>query len=581
MMKASVLAMRSRAARSWNFICGLAILLLFVSITTRTLRSQASAPASSAPGSISKNLNVASHSGSDAYIGSEPCAKCHAAIYESYSRTAMANASGPASQGVIAGDFEHPSSGVHYRVSAENGQVWLSFERPGDSMLQGKRELLYFIGSGGRGRSYLFSVDGFLFESPINWYGQRRVWDMAPAYQQAREMPLNLPALPGCLTCHTSGLQPPLPGTQNKYPSPAFAHAGITCERCHGAGKLHATSGGTIVNPAKLSPARRDEVCMQCHLEGNVAIEQPGRHLYEFEPGKYLPDFIRYFVLTGDDRSGMGALSQVQALAQSVCKKKTGDAMWCISCHDPHSTPAAAQNVEYYRAKCLACHGDAFAQAHHPGQRDCTQCHMARAASSDVAHTQVTDHRILRVPQMQLEDLNASRVRDLVPFPPGTPDPRDLALAWQSIAASGTEPERSKARTMLEDAVKQAPNDAALLAALGYTEQQSGAFDLAREHYERALALDPTARDAATNLGVMKAKAGDLTSAVALWKRAFESSPGTSQIGMNIAFAYCAAGKLDDARTYVQRVLEFNPDYGRAKALQQSLAANPPSCNPR
>ena len=580
MMQPRLPAIRSRAARSENLICGLAILIFVICIAPRKLQSQSATPSGSAAGRVPGSSSAAPHSGSDTYIGSEPCAKCHASIYVSYGRTAMANASGPASQGVIVGDFEHKPSGVHYRVSAENGQVWLSFERPGDSTLQGKRELLYFIGSGGRGRSYLFSVDGFLFESPINWYGQRRVWDMAPAYQQAREMPMNLPALPGCLTCHTSGLQPPLPGTQNKYPSPVFAHSGITCERCHGAGKLHAANAGPIVNPAKLPPERRDQICMQCHLEGNVAIEQPGRHLYEFEPGQNLSDFIRYFVYTGDDRRGMGALSQVQALAQSVCKKKTGDAMWCISCHDPHSTPAAAQKIEYYRAKCVACHGDAFAEKHHSNQRDCTQCHMARAPSSDVAHTQVTDHRILRVPEMQLEDLSTPRVRDLVPFPPGTPDARDLALAWQSIAANGTDAERTKARGLLQAAVEQTPNDAVLLAALGYTEQQSGAADLARENYERALAIDPSTRDAATNLGVIKAKAGDLTSAVALWKRAFENSPGTSQIGMNIAFAYCAAGRLDEARTYVQRVLEFNPDFGRAKALEQSLAANPPTCNP-
>jgi predicted CXXCH cytochrome family protein len=580
MMQTSFPAIRSRAARSESLICGLAILIFVIYIAPRKLQSQSSAQPGSDAGRVPDSSSVAPHSGSDTYIGSEPCAKCHASIYETYSRTAMANASGPASQGVIAGDFEHKASGVHYRVSAADGQVWLNFERPGDPMLQGRRELLYFIGSGGRGRSYLFSVDGFLFESPINWYGQRRVWDMAPAYQHAREMPMNLPALPGCLSCHTSGLQPPLPGTQNKYPSPVYAHSGITCERCHGAGNLHAANSGPIINPAKLAPERRDQICMQCHLEGNVAIEQPGRHLYEFEAGENLSDFVRYFVYIGDDRRGMGALSQVQALAQSVCKKKTGNAMWCISCHDPHSTPAAAQKVEYYRAKCVACHGDAFAEKHHANQRDCTQCHMARAASSDVAHTQVTDHRILRVPEMQLEDLGASRARDLVPFPPGTADARDLALAWQSVAANGTEEERSKARSMLEAAVVRTPNDAVLLAALGYAEQQSGALDRARENYERALAIDPSARDAATNLGVMEAKAGDLTSAVVLWKRAFANSPGTSQIGMNIAFAYCAADKLDEARTYVRRVLEFNPDLGAAKTLEQRLAANPPSCNP-
>jgi predicted CXXCH cytochrome family protein len=490
----------------------------------------------------------------------------------------MANASGPASQGVIAGNFEHKPSGIRYQVTADNGHVWLTFERPSDPPLQGKRELLYFIGSGGRGRSYLFSVDGFLFESPINWYGQRRVWDMAPAYQQAREMPMNLPALPGCLSCHTSGLLPPLAGTPNKYPSPVFEHSGITCERCHGAGKLHAANSGPIVNPAKLPPDRRDQNCMQCHLEGNVAIEQPGRHLYEFEPGENLSDFIRYFVYTGADPRGMGALSQVQALAQSVCKKKTGDAMWCVTCHDPHSTPAAAQRVEYYRAKCLACHGDAFGEKHHPNQRNCAQCHMTRAASSDVAHTQVTDHRILRVPEMQLDDLSAPRVRELVAFPPGPADTRDLALAWQSVAASGTEAERTKARNMLDEAVRQMPNDAVLLAALGYAEQQNGELARARELYEHALAIDPTLIDAATNLGVMKAQAGDLTSGVALWKPAFEHSPGSSRIGMNIVIAYCAAGKFDEARMYVRRVLEFNPDYGAAKTLEQRLAATPPSC---
>ena len=52
---------------------------------------------------------------------------------------------------------------------------------------------------------------------------------------------------------------------------------GIDCQRCHGPGRNHvetARQGGTlqvvrgsIVNPARLSPERRMEVCLQCHLE--------------------------------------------------------------------------------------------------------------------------------------------------------------------------------------------------------------------------------------------------------------------------------------------------------------------------
>ena len=51
------------------------------------------------------------------------------------------------------------------------------------------------------------------------------------------------------------------------------------------------------MNPSRLSPERRDDVCMQCHLEGKVAIERPGRHTYEFQPGEALSDYTRYYFL--------------------------------------------------------------------------------------------------------------------------------------------------------------------------------------------------------------------------------------------------------------------------------------------
>ncbi len=194
----------------------------------------------------------------------------------------MARASGPAIENVIPADFFHPSSGVHYRIYSEAGHVWLSFERPGDPAVRGKRELLYYIGSGRRGLSYLFAQDGFLFESPVNWYSQEQRWDMAPAYQNAHEIPLNLPAYTSCLRCHVSGMRAPVKGTDDLYPKPAFLDAGVSCERCHGPGAAHITgaemmgAAGTIVNPSRLSPERRDAVCMQCHLEGKVAIERRG-----------------------------------------------------------------------------------------------------------------------------------------------------------------------------------------------------------------------------------------------------------------------------------------------------------------
>ncbi len=342
------------------------------------------------------------------YIGNEACAKCHASIYESYMRSAMAKSSGPAAEKLIAGEFTHKESGVHYAIYSEAGKVWLSFDRPGDSLVHDKRELLYYIGEGRRGRTYLFTVDGFVFESPVNWYSDRQMWDMAPAYGNASEMPLNLPATTGCLTCHVSGVRAPLDGSENRYALPIFLYSGVTCERCHGPGAAHA-KGGAIVNPLKLAAKLRDQVCMQCHLEGNAAVERHGKHLYEYKPGEDLTDYVRYFILTGNVPEGLRATGQFEALAQSVCKQKSGEAMSCMSCHDPHQKIARENRVAFYRAKCIACHGVAFAAKHHRKSEDCTSCHMPAAQSSDVAHTQVTDHRILRRPGTEPNAVTASQ----------------------------------------------------------------------------------------------------------------------------------------------------------------------------
>jgi Flp pilus assembly protein TadD len=519
------------------------------------------------------------------YVGNEACAKCHASIYESYERTAMAHASGPASESPMTGDFLHKKSGVQYRIYGADGKLWLSFERPGDPSLHGKRELLYYIGQGRRGRTYLFSVDGFVFESPVNWYADKHMWDMAPAYGNVREAPMNLPALTSCLDCHVSGIRPPIAGTENRYTMPVFAYSGVACERCHGPGAAH-MNGGAIVNPSKLAADRRDAICMQCHLEGNAAIERPGKHLYEFRPGDDLSDYIRYYVRAQENGSGLRAASQFEALAQSACKKKSGAAMSCISCHDPHRSVPAVERVSFYRAKCLACH-TGLNPKHRAEQPDCTSCHMPANASTDVAHTAVTDHRILRRPDSGPVLLNAQATTSSLPrltsFPPAADaerDTRDLALAWASMAERGDDTVLKHAEQLLRQAVQESPNDAALLSSLAYVRQRRGALNDARELYQRALTRDPNLLDAATNLGVLEANSGHLREAVTLWEGAFQRAPGRSSIGMNIARAFCGAGQMDAARDFTMRVLKFNPDLDAAKKMLAALNATPPKCAP-
>ena len=268
-------------------------------------------------------------------------------------------------------------------------------------------------GSGTRGRTFLFQREGYWFETPINWYGKKGIWDMAPNFQRVQEMPLTLPADSSCLTCHASNVQPALPDARNHFQGSPFETGGITCERCHGDASEHVAQGGKgpILNPDKLAANLRDSICLQCHLEAEVSVNRPGRTLYDFQPGKEISDYLVYFVHRGAVGAGGRATSQWEALLQSACKRGSGDKLTCTTCHDPHGSPSASESVAFYRIKCLGCHTETrYATKHHPEQPDCAKCHMPKSATQDIAHEQVTDHRIQIQQPAVLEDMEADRM---------------------------------------------------------------------------------------------------------------------------------------------------------------------------
>jgi Flp pilus assembly protein TadD len=209
---------------------------------------------------------------------------------------------------------------------------------------------------------------------------------------------------------------------------------------------------------------------------------------------------------------------------------------------------------------------------------------MPALASTDVAHTEVTDHRIQRRPTTGpvLENAQSTPASfGLRPFantPEAKADIRDLALAWASAAESGSPETVKKAEQLLRKALVDSPKDGALLSSLAYLEQKQGKLDDARELYQRALAQDAMLLDAAANLGVIEANSGHMNDAVALWQSVFERAPGRSGVGMNLAYAYCGAGKPEQARAFTMRVLQFNPDLDSAKRLMRGLNASPPKC---
>lgn len=513
------------------------------------------------------------------------CASCHREIYERYKKTPMANASGIAADGLIPADFQHAASGVHYRVFAQNGQAWLSYARenaPAGRELNGREELRYFLGSGRRGRTYLFEREGYWFESPINWYGKRQVWDMAPNYLSASEAPMTLPVDPGCLHCHASGVAPALKDARNHYAAEPFAYGGIACAACHGDAAAHVASRGKthMANIDTMQPLRRDSVCLNCHLEGQAAVVREGKELASFAPGDNLFDYALYFVRAGESGSGGRATSQWEALLKSECKRKSDDRLACTTCHDPHGSPPPAERVVFYRKRCLECHKDLkFAESHHPENPDCTACHMARPPSNDIAHEQVTDHWIRK--RVSEQRLTVATTGDLLVVGGFTAGDRDLGLAYVQMAARGDRQAGERAMVLLDRAEKEtgnAPRDHELHAQLGFLNQLAGKTDAAAEEYKLALA-DAADSLAAGNLALIDAQRRHTAEAADLWETVFSRDPVELGAGLNLAVVECRAGRRDSAIETLDRLLVFAPDNGRARAMLDAIHSGRERCD--
>jgi predicted CXXCH cytochrome family protein len=495
----------------------------------------------------------------------------------------MARGSGLAKDGMITGGFHHPESGVDYQVFARDGEDWMSFARSAKDPkgeLSGERRLEYFIGSGHRGRTFLYQESGRWFELPINFYTRRQAWDMAPAFDHAERMPNELPVDPNCLHCHASGVQTASPTARNRYADGPFDQAGVGCSACHGDGAAHVAQHGLgpIVNPGKLSASRRDSACIQCHLEGDAVVYRPGKSLAQFNAGDDLTDYAVYFVKAKQEGDGRRATSQYEALLRSACKRASGDKLTCTTCHDPHSDVAPAERVQYFRAKCLACHTDAKMAAHHPEQQDCAVCHMPSRSTTDISHEQVTDHDIEARPAsgVRLHDLVEST--ELVPVGGFASDERTLGLAYAQMAARGDREVGIKALRLLTKASAGDANDPEVNVRLGYLRQVSGDAAGARAAYSAVLGVDPYEPEALANLAVLDAGSGHLPEAVRLLERLTDNDPSQAAAGLNLMFIDCRLGKKQEAFALSKRLLRDNPDFAPLRDFLRTGEYNGERC---
>lgn len=435
----------------------------------------------------------------------------------------------------------------------------------------------YFLGSGHLGVTYLYSMNGYLFESPIAYYAASKSLDMKPGLDEVTSLPPALPMEASCLRCHMSAVQRNDPGTVNHYSGLAFLYTGITCEACHGDTRQHVNTGGkaAVINPSRLDAEKRDSICISCHLEGDVSVERAGRSAIDFKPGDAISDYLSYFVFEGKDMTRRG-VSEVEQLSLSKCKRTSGNKMSCTSCHDPHYTPGPADRAAFYRRKCLACHSEAaFAARHHPEKPDCTSCHMPRSGAENIPHVSWTDHRIRKVPEAQPDGIDLKEGSALVPIFSPRATERDLAMAYYLAVMEGNFAFGQKAYQMLEALKPRLSGDTEALNALGILTSKAGNNEGAATLFEQVLRADPDNLTALSNLGTLEAKSGRLQDAIALLQPAFEHNQDVVGLAKNLAMIECLTGNISAARATLQKTLQYNPGLKDVQLMLGQL----PSCS--
>ena len=421
---------------------------------------------------------------------SERCRRCHPDEVSEYLRTGMGRSLSLPDSDQPSGVYYHGHSGTLFHVElSERGMVH-RIERGG---YEASYLIDYVIGSGNAAFGYLVRVGDAIFQSPITYYSERKTWGMAPGMERYSDPDFTRPASAECLWCH-AGRPQPVSGSVNRYRSPPFDEAAISCDRCHGPSNEHLESptASTIFNPVRAAPRERDSVCEQCHLSGLVRVLNPGQTFGSFEPGRRLEEFWSVFVGAADgagEQSPFQVVSHVEQLALSRCAQVSGQQLWCGTCHNPHS-PSKNPAAEISK-RCISCHGDDLDASHVALANDCTRCHMSKRQSHDSGHSAFTDHRITRQP---IESEVAEGARRLRPWKlqAGAAARRNLGIALirlgQDESPAG---DIKRGVTLLQSVLSVQDRDPSALEALGTGLVLSGAATKGLRLLRKAVRADP------------------------------------------------------------------------------------------
>jgi hypothetical protein len=276
---------------------------------------------------------------------------------------------------------------LHFRVHADStGFYQTAVVGTGADTTSRTERIAIVVGSGRKGQSYLYWAGDRLFQLPVSYWASLGRWinSPGPAYVDGRPN-FDRAVAPRCLECHATWIEARPSLTEVNQYRPESAILGITCERCHAAGRehvarersvLHAIRAPAIVNPARLDRVRQMEACAQCH----GGLGAPTAPSFSYVAGRPLDDYLTLPPQASDATVDVHG-NQAALLARSRCYRAS--TMTCLTCHDVHREQ---RDLAQLSGRCLTCHQERscglFATQGHALTGRCVTCHMPVQASN-------------------------------------------------------------------------------------------------------------------------------------------------------------------------------------------------------
>jgi hypothetical protein len=467
----------------------------------------------------------------------------------------------------------------HFAVFRKDGDWYQSeYALEGQTRtFENTQKIEFVMGSGENGWTFLVRRGESLVGAPLSFYSKPKKWDLSPGFE-VEDVGFNRPIHEACLACH-SGRPNSVRGRNGVYGNPAFHELAVGCENCHGPGGDHVKGNRhAIVNPGALEPRLAEDICMNCHQAGNARILQPGKTYSDFRPGTPLRETLAIFKLPQTGEADL--LEHNTAMKASNCFRGSAGKLSCLTCHNVHAEIEPAKKAEFYRARCLTCHNNQscklpLAERVSSRGNDCAGCHMPKRATTQIAHSALTNHRIIARPDEPPPASDASmHYADLpgiiyVNGPHGQTESR-LPLLTKLVAYGELSAQQPALEAqywgLLQQAETALPQERLVRAALGRKA-------LREQRYEDAIRLltGATAADSVLDLATALKLAGKEVESAPVLEHAVTLNPLDKTLRKTFILTYIDLKQYNTAKTAMQDYLAAFPEDSFMRGLLRKV----------